>query len=76
MYLCTITFIFIFIKNSLCYTTQIRGTRKINYFIIHDDATQRLVMNNMTSDILDVISYITTWEKFFGDMAFFSGNTH
>ena len=44
--------------------------KKIHYYINHDDATQQLMFDNMTSDVPDVVSYIRTWEEKFGNMAF------
>ena len=44
--------------------------KKFDYYINHDDATQRLVLDNMTSDVPDVVSYIRTWEEKIGNMAF------
>ena len=32
--------------------------KKIDYYINHDDATQRLVLDNATSDDPDVVSHI------------------
>ena len=44
--------------------------KKIDYYINHDNATQQLVLDNMTSDVPDVVSYIRTWEEKIGNMAF------
>jgi hypothetical protein len=54
------------------YVIQLKqeAQKNINYYINHDDATQQLVMDNMTLDVPDVVSYITTWEKKIGDMVF------
>src|ERR1700738_173407 len=54
----------------VCCTAQRGGIKKIDYYINHDDATQRLVLDNMTSDVPDVVSYIRSWEEKIGNMAF------
>ena len=66
------TYICILYINSfyICYTAQRGGIQKKDYYINHDDATQPLVLDNMTSDVPDVVSYIETWEEKIGNMVF------
>ena len=54
----------------LRYTTQTRGTKKTKYYINHDDATQRLVIDNVTW-MFRMLSYILQHgRKIFGEMVF------
>ena len=60
------------------YVIQLKkeASKKLDHHINHDDATQRLVLENMTSDVPDVVSYIESWVEFFWKHGIFSGNTH